>query len=91
MIEWTATILTLIGGIFVVQKSRWGYIMWIVANMLWIWLQASKGIWGMVVCMLFNTGISVWGFIEWSKNMPVIGELVGVHFLKSKRRKDGNK
>ena len=72
MIGWTATVLTLIGGVFVAKKSRWGYIIWIASNLLWLWVQAGIGQWGMVVCMVFNTGISIWGFIEWSKKPPVI-------------------
>lgn len=66
MIEALATLLSVLGSIFVVRKSRWGHAIWIVANLLWMYVGAVASLWGMVACMVFYTVISMYGFVSWS-------------------------
>jgi len=67
MIEWMATALSLAGYALNVKKSRWGFVVWIAANTIWIWVGIQKDLWGLVLTMSVYTAMSVWGFISWSK------------------------
>lgn len=67
MIEWLATGLSLLGYVFNVRKSVWGFAIWIVANSIWVYVGISKGMWGLVFTMSAYTVMSVWGIYSWLK------------------------
>jgi hypothetical protein len=50
MIEFVATGLTLVGVVLNVMRRREGFAVWFVANVLWVYVQSTAGIWGMVAC-----------------------------------------
>ena len=66
-LEITATILSIIGNIFIVYQSKIGFAIWIVANILWIIFalnRKDKYYW-MAGLFLFYNILSIIGLIRW--------------------------
>lgn len=68
MIEWVATILTLIGVVLNIKKIRVCFIIWFVANSFWIYIMAMSQHWGMVICQIVFCATCVWGWFAWAKD-----------------------
>lgn len=69
MVEWLATILTLVGVILNIKKIRYGFLVWLVANILWAYIQYQVGIYGMFICQIVFCFTCIWGWVEWSKKL----------------------
>lgn len=68
-ISWLATIVSLIGNFFVNYQRKEGFILWIISNVLWVWigLNAVEINWAQVTLFLIYTGTSAHGLINWIK------------------------
>ncbi len=57
-----------IGGmIFNVYKSKWGYVVWIVSNLLWIVYAYNTKQYFFLLQYIVFTIVLTWGFIKWNK------------------------
>lgn len=65
--EWTAVVLSTIGIIFNVKQRRICFLLWLVANVLWIIVDVEKGLYGQAALFVLYTGISIWGWFDWKK------------------------
>lgn len=66
-LEIIATILSVIGNIFIIYKSKIGFMIWIIANTFWIIFalnRKDKYYW-MAGLFLFYTILSIVGLIKW--------------------------
>lgn len=68
MIEYLATVLSLVGAVCNILKRKESFIIWFVANIIWIYVMAERGIWGMVICQVVFCITCVIGYIKWSKD-----------------------
>lgn len=64
-LEWIATILSLIGAIFIVEKQWQGYAFWLGGNTAWLILGFLTGMYGAVITFSVFNIISVYGMWEW--------------------------
>lgn len=65
LIEWIGTAGSLTGVFLVAQQIRLGFLVWLLANILWIWFSFHHKHWGLLflsTCYLF---INAYGFINW--------------------------
>lgn len=65
MIEWTATVLTLVGVILNIKRIRVCFIIWLVGNCLWFYMFITTQVWGMAICQAVFCATCVWGWHEW--------------------------
>lgn len=66
-VEIIATILSIIGNIFIIYKSKIGFGIWIAANILWIDFaldRKDKHYW-LAGLFLFYTILAIAGLIKW--------------------------
>jgi hypothetical protein len=63
--EWIAMALIIWGVVRNIQKKRDGFAIWLVANLLWIYVQAQAQVWGMVVCQGVFCLTCCWGWWAW--------------------------
>lgn len=66
-IEIIATILSIVGNIFIIYQSKIGFMIWIVANTLWIIFalnRKNKHYW-MAMLFVFYTILSIIGLLKW--------------------------
>lgn len=67
LFTWTVTAICLLGTILNVQKNRWCFVLWIVANILWLIFDVNCHVYSRAFLDIVQLGFAVWGLIEWSK------------------------
>jgi nicotinamide riboside transporter PnuC len=65
VLGYIATILSLLGNVFIVRKSKWGFIVWTAGNLVWIYVDISIGLYSQIVMMATYSALNIWGLIEW--------------------------
>ena len=67
LFRWATFVITMVGVILNIKKSRWCFLFWFVANAAWLYICWSAGIYqGALTYAIFNV-TCVWGWIEWKK------------------------
>lgn len=66
-LSWITTAISLFGNLLVNNQRKEGFIVWIISNILWIWigLSAETINWGQVFLFMVYTGTSVHGLVTW--------------------------
>lgn len=69
IISWTATILSLLGQVLISNKKKSAFPIWIISNLLWIWVNII-GIFNLanVAMYLVYTLLNIIGIIKWKKS-----------------------
>ena len=62
---WLVTILSLYGNVLNVKKNKFGFIVWIGANLAWLAYDIWSGLYSRVALDIVQTAFCVWGIIEW--------------------------
>ena len=57
----------IIGQVLVIKKNIWGFVSWILSNIIMVAASYSKGYWGMACLYVFYTGMCFYGIKEWQK------------------------
>lgn len=65
MFEYPAMILGVIGAWLVARKNRWGFMLWIIGNGLWIVFGFINRHWGVVIQFSIFWGLALYGWINW--------------------------
>lgn len=68
MIEWMATAFSILGNVFNIKKSVWGFILWIIGNAMWVYIGCTKHMWGMTALFSVYIVMSAWGIWEWTRS-----------------------
>ena len=68
IISYIATFLSLLGNVFIVRKSKWGFIIWTAGNIAWIWVDIHIGLYSQIVMMAVYSMLNIWGLIEWGRD-----------------------
>ena len=67
IIEWVATILSLVGAVLNIRKDVRGFYLWLVANGLWMWFALDKSAVGMALTFGVYFLISGYGIWQWGR------------------------
>lgn len=65
---WAITIVSIIGVILNIYKNRWGFVLWMISNSCWIYIDFQKGIPEQSVLFIVYFFAALWGWIFWSKS-----------------------
>jgi hypothetical protein len=68
LVEWGAAILGVLGSEVLAQKasySAWGWVIWILSNVLWIAFAIKRRAFGLLAMQIFYMGISIQGALNW--------------------------
>lgn len=68
LLTWALTAMSITGVILNVKKNRMCFVIWVIANMGWITINILHEIYAQAFLFVIYTGLSVWGWIEWSKD-----------------------
>lgn len=71
LIEYIATILSIIGSIYVARINIKGYYIWIIANIIWIVFGIINRLYGVITTFIFFQITSIYGLIIWKNNKLV--------------------
>lgn len=64
-LEIIATILSILGNLFIIYKNRYGFLIWIIANISWMYFAWVNNHVSMLILFFWYTLISIWGFVKW--------------------------
>jgi nicotinamide riboside transporter PnuC len=64
---WIATILSIIGTIANIYKKRYGFVLWIIADIIWIDIDYQAGLHEQAGLFLFFAILAMWGYIQWKE------------------------
>lgn len=67
LVGWVAALLALVGAVLNVYKTQWCFILWSVANTLFIALNVHHGLWSQAVLFTGYLIISIVGLVKWSQ------------------------
>lgn len=71
-IEWIATVLSIIGVLFVNLQNLNGLFIWIVANILWISFATKHKHYGLLVLACSYLVINIIGILNWKLNLNLL-------------------
>lgn len=77
VLTWMLTCMSVTGVVLNIKKNRLCFLFFIVANMGWITVNITKEIYAQAFLFVVYTGLSTWGFIEWTRNPPDKGSKQG--------------
>lgn len=67
-ITWLMTAISLSGNTLNVKKKRAGFVVWMVANVMWLLYDISIGLYSRAALDIVQTAFCIWGIIEWKDN-----------------------
>jgi len=67
LLQILTTILAIAGGVFIIFKNRFGFVLWVVSNSGYILIFALSGLWISIIPFIFYQGTNIWGWIKWGK------------------------
>ena len=62
---WLVTALSLSGNVLNIKKKRSGFVVWVIANLLWLTYDIYSGLYSRASLEIVQTAFCVWGIIEW--------------------------
>lgn len=63
--KWLLTAFSLYGNVLNVKRRRSCFIVWVIANLLWLAYDLYSGLYSRAALDIVQTGFCIWGFIEW--------------------------
>lgn len=72
LLQWMATLLSLVGAVINIRKNRWGFMLWNLAALCWIWIAIlnSPVLSGLIATQILFISLNLYGFREWSRKPP---------------------
>ncbi len=67
ILEWVATGLGILGAILNASKRIEGFYIWIIANILWIYIGIITKLYGMAFLFFVYLLIAIYGIITWKR------------------------
>ena len=62
---WIVTALSLLGNALNIKKKRSGFMVWVIANVLWLTYDLTTGLYSRAALDIVQTAFCIWGIIEW--------------------------
>ena len=70
-ITWCFTLISLTGAYLNVQRNRWGFFLWIIANGFWMSWNFAIGQYALSFQFLAFLGLAVQGFLSWKEETAI--------------------
>jgi len=67
VIEWLWAVLSITGAILNARKNKWGFMVWMVSNVGWIYTNVYYGLWAQIPVWIAFSVTSIYGWILWSR------------------------
>ncbi|MDD4237841.1 MAG: nicotinamide mononucleotide transporter [Desulfotomaculaceae bacterium] len=68
-----ATFLSCLGNVFIIRQNSLGFIIWILGNVVWIYVDLkTPGMAPQIIMMVVYAALNIWGLIEWRKGRNIL-------------------
>ena len=67
IVSWINTLFSIYGNFLVIKKKREGFIVWIISNMIWVFIDYTVGLNAQAMLFIVYTFISMYGYIKWGE------------------------
>lgn len=67
ILEWTGSVLGLVGAILLTKKQKFGFIIFSVFNLLWFSLGIYRNEYGMAFLMMAYLVVNLYGYVKWAR------------------------
>jgi nicotinamide riboside transporter PnuC len=64
---WVGTVLSLVGFYVNVKKSKWGFVLWLITDIIFAITSAATHTWYFVTLYIIYAILAVWGYRQWTK------------------------
>ena len=64
--DWLAGIVELIAKYLCGKKSRYGWLIHIIAGLLWMFVAVQTGVYGLLVIVIPSLGLNMYNYWKWS-------------------------
>lgn len=65
-----AAILSLTGNLMVNKKNKIGFIVWILSNVLWVYVAITSKNYPQAIMFFLYSGLNIQGYMEWRIRPP---------------------
>ena len=67
-LELSGFVLSVLGNIFIIYKKWYGFLVWIMANIIWISFNLFYNHYLQALLYMFYTTMCIWGIYQWRKS-----------------------
>lgn len=67
VITWIISFLALMGTILNANRNKYGFILWFVTNLFWVFVDFQSGLYAQSALFLAYTLLAIKGIVTWSK------------------------
>lgn len=64
---WVGTALSLMGFYANVKRSKWGFVLWLVTDVIFVITSAATHTWYFVILYTAYAILAIWGYQQWAK------------------------
>lgn len=68
IVAWIGVFLSLTGNILTIQKSVWGWVIWGLADLVWLCYNIYMELWAQAFLFTIYTLVCIYGVCKWSKD-----------------------
>jgi len=65
VLTWICAGLSIVGAILNICKKRYGFIVWIMANVIWVYVDFKRDLPAQAYLFILYSILNAWGFIYW--------------------------
>jgi len=66
-VEWIAVPLSLLGNFLVARKRVEGFVIWIISNILWVYVGITSKLWGLTFLFVMYSLINLYAIYFWRR------------------------
>ena len=64
---WFLTALSIVGVWLNIKKNIWGFYLWLIGDIGWVYIDLKAGLTGQAVLFVVYSGLCIYGIYEWRK------------------------
>jgi len=65
--DWISGFIELLAKYVVGRKNKWGWVLHLIAGVLWTYIAFSTHIYGLLIITIPAFFLNIWNFIKWSR------------------------
>jgi len=68
LLGYVATFLSILGNLLIVYKKRIGFSIWLLSNVVWIYVDIGIGLYSQIIMMVLYAILNIVGWYKWRED-----------------------